>query len=165
MLKDIFKCTSKIYQSHSGWIDTISQEYRQQIIDNANGKYAKCSVRQMQHFHPNYIKIINFFGAQQGFVIMLSEMLDGRNNDRDQEQIQQRKTPQQEGDYNQETNNDNNTKDGSPQPEQLKPDRPPSTLNHHALSCYLVIIAYLHRFLIPVIRASVADYMYKVKIF
>ena len=42
------------------------------------------------------------------------------------------------------------------------PDQPPSTLTHHALQCYVIILAVMHRFLLPNIKQSIAEYMFQV---
>eukprot|EP01084_Bolivina_argentea_P225201 380637_1 len=82
VLKDIFMLTHRLYKVHTGYIDRLSSEYRQQIMNECSGKYAECTQITLKQYHPNYIKLINYFGSQSGFTIILQEMLDGKTNNK-----------------------------------------------------------------------------------
>eukprot|EP01084_Bolivina_argentea_P225200 380635_1 len=113
-------------------------------MNECSGKYAECTQITLKQYHPNYIKLINYFGSQSGFTIILQEMLDGKTNNKNKKQTQTQ--TENEGDENKD---DNNNTIQTPQSQ----DRPPPTLTraHHAL----------HRFHITQIKQQIAEYMYQ----
>lgn len=128
----------------------------------------------MKLYHPIFIKLINHFGSKGGFTLMLSEMLDGQNGSKEKEkqtdghdQQQQQQSPERDGDDHDDEQKMDKQTSGNPSDAtnvttQRTPDRPPSTLTHHSLQCYIHMMAYMFRFFNLEIKQTIANYMFQV---